>query len=175
MWPRSRSLGLEAASRPSNASPRSRLGPVDGRLGLASVSALVASVSASVSGQRPRAQRPILRFFSFKSLACCHCKMILNFKLLLLSGANLQLLTYLWWLQNILYNFNVCFSLATFMIGGSSRTNTPTNIIYFYAHAYPENKRPDKFQIFSGKVPTKFQKSCKKNCCMLQSFRCSAK
>jgi len=36
MWPRSRRLGLEAASRPSNASPRCRLGLGLQRLGLRS-------------------------------------------------------------------------------------------------------------------------------------------
>ena len=52
MWPRSRRLGLEAASRPSNASPRSRLERIFKRLGLASASVFNASVSASVSAHK---------------------------------------------------------------------------------------------------------------------------
>ena len=52
MWPRSLRLGLEAASRPSNASPRSRLERIFKRLGLASASGFNASVSASVSAHK---------------------------------------------------------------------------------------------------------------------------
>ena len=52
MWPQSRRLGLEAASMPSNASPRSRLERIFKRLGLASASGFNASVSASVSAHK---------------------------------------------------------------------------------------------------------------------------
>ena len=91
---------------------------------------------------RPRSRGPMhsgqfQENVGFRSLPSCHCKNGLNFKpILLLSGANLELLTYLWWLHNVFVHYNVCFSLSTFIISGSSRTHGPIEILYFYAHAF---------------------------------------